>query len=96
LVILRESLSDLAHPGAHDRIIGSIVVRSSPKNLNPNSALFEYVFVPLEAIFDNISKKGLALLAAVKRSAGQDLPQCFVDSRSLRILLFRSRAKRYL
>jgi hypothetical protein len=47
LVILLKPLSEMTHPSPNDRVVGSLVVRLSSKNADPDDALFESVIVPL-------------------------------------------------
>jgi hypothetical protein len=54
LVVLRESFSNLPHPGPHYRVVGSIVVRASSEHLTPDGALFERAIVPPLRLLDKI------------------------------------------
>jgi hypothetical protein len=78
---LREPFSDLANPGPHDRVVGSIVVELSAENLDPDGALFKrgITVLPAQRLLHEISEKRLALLASLKGIAAQNLIELFVD-----------------
>ena len=79
LIVLRQSLSDVGSSKAHDRVLGRVVIRSSPEHFNSDDTFTQRTIGGCEAMLDDVAKQVLALAARSKRGTPQNVFQQSFD-----------------
>src|SRR5436189_5750849 len=75
LIILGHAFSDVSIADPDHRVIGRVVVRGAPKNLDSDHTLPKRLVRTRKAMFDDVAKKVLALSAGAKRNNPKDVLQ---------------------
>ena len=73
LIVLGQSLSDVGSAEPYDRIVGSIVVRLTPKHFNSDDTFAKRVIEAGEAVLDDVVKQILALADSFEKGR---CPKC--------------------